>query len=51
MPVPDRVLDDVSGIQGRFLRIDWIPAFTGMTGICRENSPTSEIISSDKRLI
>jgi len=33
MPVPDRVRDDVSGIQGRFLFSDWIPVFTGMTGI------------------
>jgi len=33
MPVPDRVRDDVSGIQGRFLYMDWIPAFAWMTGI------------------
>jgi len=26
MPVPDRVRDDVSGIQERFLYMDWIPA-------------------------
>jgi len=33
MPVPDRVRDDVSGIQWHFLSGDWIPAFAGMTGI------------------
>jgi hypothetical protein len=33
MPVPDHVRDDVSGIQERFLYVDWIPAFAGMTGI------------------
>ncbi len=33
MPVPDQVRDDVSGIQGRFLCMDWILAFAGMTGL------------------
>jgi len=32
MPVPDRIRDDVSGIQVSFLDMDWIPAFAGMTG-------------------
>jgi len=32
MPVPDLVQNDVSGIQGIFLYMNWFPAFAGMTG-------------------
>jgi len=38
MPVPDRVRDDVSGIQVLFLFMVWIPAFAGMTAFSEKTT-------------